>query len=268
MTQPFKICPQCQQRAEVSAAVCSSCGRKYRTTAPPVDQTQVFSGSAMQQMRPTQQPMPPPLPPQPPPVAITPYQQGQQQAVAMAMMCPLCSTPDIQKVSAIIETGTVVTQSSGVSVGAGHVFGGGPNFGTVGVSRGTSVGQSALVKMLMPPTKPLPPTNTAVIAVAVLVGIGLLVGMPTFSFLFDNPSPLIIVPILITVGLIGGAFWLWQSGQRDLQYKMQIYRGDVALWEAALQNWNLLFCCGRCGCVFHIHTRRVASPQEMYSLLN
>jgi hypothetical protein len=40
--QPFKICPQCQEPAAINAASCARCGRVYRTTALPMDQTQVI----------------------------------------------------------------------------------------------------------------------------------------------------------------------------------------------------------------------------------
>ena len=36
MTQPYKICPQCQHPAAMNASACVSCGRVYRTTAPPI----------------------------------------------------------------------------------------------------------------------------------------------------------------------------------------------------------------------------------------
>lgn len=42
MTQPYKICPQCQEPDSMDAASCIRCGRVYRTTAPPpIGQTQV-----------------------------------------------------------------------------------------------------------------------------------------------------------------------------------------------------------------------------------
>lgn len=42
MTQPYKICPNCQQPAQINAIGCARCGRPYRTTAPP-QPTQVFA---------------------------------------------------------------------------------------------------------------------------------------------------------------------------------------------------------------------------------
>jgi hypothetical protein len=44
MSQPFKVCPQCQTSSIISAALCASCGRIFQTTAPTGNQTQVFSG--------------------------------------------------------------------------------------------------------------------------------------------------------------------------------------------------------------------------------
>lgn len=44
MSGSYKVCPRCQTPAPADAAQCASCGRVYRTTAPPppVDQTQFF----------------------------------------------------------------------------------------------------------------------------------------------------------------------------------------------------------------------------------
>lgn len=219
--------------------------------------------------------MPPPLPPQPtqaiqpPPM---PFQQAPipmgQQAVAMALICPVCSTPDIQKVSAIVEGGTVVTQSRGVSVGAGHFLRNGPNFVTVSSSRGVSVGQSSLVQMLMPPAEPRMPTYTGGGSVAVLVAFAFLFGFNTLSAFVSHPSPGAIIGAAITVGFAVWAWWTWRKSSQDLQLRLHNYHASIPLWQTAIHNWNYLFCCSRCGCVFHIQTRQAAAPQDMYSLLN
>lgn len=47
MTQPFKVCPQCQQPAHIHAVLCGTCGRKFQSTAPLVNQTQVFSAGSI-----------------------------------------------------------------------------------------------------------------------------------------------------------------------------------------------------------------------------
>lgn len=46
MTQPYKICPQCQEPAAVAATQCARCGRIYRSTSP--QQTQVFANPPAQ----------------------------------------------------------------------------------------------------------------------------------------------------------------------------------------------------------------------------
>jgi TM2 domain-containing membrane protein YozV len=64
VTQPFKICPQCQEPAHIAAASCLRCGRLYRTTAPPpMQQTQVVQPPPAQYQQPYPPPYPPPLPP-------------------------------------------------------------------------------------------------------------------------------------------------------------------------------------------------------------
>ena len=77
MTQPFKICPQCQEAATMSAASCARCGRVYRTTAPPsMQQTQVIQPPQYQQP-----PYPPQYPPQAPPP--TPYSQSPPTGISV-----------------------------------------------------------------------------------------------------------------------------------------------------------------------------------------
>jgi hypothetical protein len=58
--QPYKLCPQCQQPAVLSAPSCGRCGQQYRTQFATPDQTQVV------------------IPPQHPPVAPVPYQPPAQ----------------------------------------------------------------------------------------------------------------------------------------------------------------------------------------------
>jgi len=79
MSQPFKICPQCQTSTDIHAQTCGGCGRQFRTqfaqstdqtvlgaaSPPPSYQPPVQSGAYPQ---PYQQPAPPVY--QPPPVYI------------------------------------------------------------------------------------------------------------------------------------------------------------------------------------------------------
>jgi len=41
MSQPYKICPQCQTPAALAAPSCSRCGRQYHTQFTPAPQTQM-----------------------------------------------------------------------------------------------------------------------------------------------------------------------------------------------------------------------------------
>ena len=53
MSQPFKICPQCQTPAALTDMVCAKCGRQYRTQfGPPAQQT--ISVAPLHQLPPTQ----------------------------------------------------------------------------------------------------------------------------------------------------------------------------------------------------------------------
>lgn len=45
MSQPYKICPRCQQPADLAAPSCVKCGRIYKTQfTPPEEKTQAFPG--------------------------------------------------------------------------------------------------------------------------------------------------------------------------------------------------------------------------------
>ena len=62
MTQPqsFKVCPQCHQPTALNAVLCATCGRRFQSTAPPINQTQVFTpGMVPPPTQPLYQPMPP-----------------------------------------------------------------------------------------------------------------------------------------------------------------------------------------------------------------
>src|SRR5579871_331354 len=58
MTQPYKLCPQCQQPAVLTQTVCKRCGHQFRTQFVPANPTQAIY--------PQQPPAPQPLPQQDP----------------------------------------------------------------------------------------------------------------------------------------------------------------------------------------------------------
>ena len=251
MVQPYKICPQCQQQAAMDASFCAQCGRPYHTQfVPPVGQTQAIY--------PNQATIPVPA------VHSIPVAH---QGIPSAMSCPACSCPDVQKVSLLVHSGTVVTNSSGVSVTGGHVFGGGPNFGMVGVTGGTSVGQSALVQMLSPPAEPKVPVNRSGCGIVVMVLFGLPFLLGGLVGLVGSGDGSAVVPLVMGLGLCGGAFFVWRSGTQEHDNRMRLYNAQYPAWMEAMERWNLLFCCGRCGCVFNVHDRRAAAPQQMQTLL-
>lgn len=80
MTQPqsFKVCPQCQQPTALNAVLCSTCGRRFQSTAPPVNQTQVFSSGPL----PTQ-----PIYPQPPAAPTVQQVGGPRDQVEWMSSC-------------------------------------------------------------------------------------------------------------------------------------------------------------------------------------
>ena len=94
MTQPFKICPQCQEPAAMNAAACARCGRVYRTTAPPpMQQTQVVLPPPPQYQQPYHPQAPPPTPySQSPPLGIS-VQPGYHSPMVAVLWGFLCCLP-------------------------------------------------------------------------------------------------------------------------------------------------------------------------------
>lgn len=77
--QPFKICPQCQQPTPINTILCPTCGRRFQSTAPPVNQTQVFTSGGIP---PTQ-----PLYPQTPFAPAPPQVGGPRDQVEWMSSC-------------------------------------------------------------------------------------------------------------------------------------------------------------------------------------
>lgn len=251
--QSYKVCPRCQTPAALDAPSCAQCGRQFRTQFVQHETTQVIGVTAPMQAA--------------PPVSqqLRPLAHASQPSV---LCCPACGYEQVQKVSAVVHAGTITTQSTGVSVGAGHVFGGGPNFGTVGISKNQSIGQSEMVKMLSAPSHPFHPKKNASgcpLAVMLFFGIPMLLG--GLISLFSNALQDAIPGIILGGGLCIGAFFVWRSGDVEYRRLLHIYHQSVPVWQYAIDRWNLLFYCTRCSVVFHAQDRTAASPQQMNSLL-
>lgn len=218
-------------------------------------------------------PAPPPMPieqtqsiptplPMDTPLETSPQYSPLPVSASLGLICPVCSASDVQKVSAFVHGGTIVTTSSSVALGGGNVVG-----GVLGVSSSTSVGQSELVRMLAAPQEPkLARYNTSGCLIGLLTLFGapfLLVGLASMA-----ATPAVAgISLLIGLGMCGGAFAMWRSGEKDLQERTRQYHLLFHQWLEVMQQWEMLFYCGRCGCVFHIQTRQASPPQEMYRLL-
>ncbi len=55
--QSYKVCPQCQTPADLSAMVCTNCGREYNTQAPSAPNQTVFMQGGAPQYQPSQMPI-------------------------------------------------------------------------------------------------------------------------------------------------------------------------------------------------------------------
>lgn len=189
-----------------------------------------------------------------------------QAIVSSGMMCPVCASGDVQKVSSLVHGGTILTQTTGASLGAGHIFGG-PGFGMVGLSGSSSVGRSELVAMLAPPPEPIVPKNTTapVLGVCAFFGVPfLLLALPD---VFGPDPSKALFPLGVAAIMALVAFLYWQNGERNRDDAMRLYNLAYPDWLLAMDKWEMLFFCGRCGCVFHLRNRHTASPREMYRLL-
>lgn len=250
MPEPVKVCPQCQKPSALNSAACTHCGRAFRTTAPAMVPTQPIPSAS----------------------GVRSDHAAMQHNIASALICPACAFHDTQKVSAIVQSGTVITETAGTTVGVGYMYGAG-DFMAIGEMRSTSLGQSGLAMLLAPPARPLMPADTSNLTVNSLGIFAALTGL--FSLLLfaskgENPSlpSLAVAAALLALALGLAAWWAWRNAQRDLKAGWESYHLQAAVWQSSMQNWERLCFCPRCGCVFDPQTRRYARAQEMHTLIS
>jgi hypothetical protein len=111
VTQPYKICPDCNEPAAVSSASCLRCGRVYRTTAPAL--THVFHAA-------------PHLPVAPSRKAST-FPQflnwcGKWGAVAWSVFCVYGVYAGMSAVAEQTAHSTRMQNVSGLATGVGMIF--------------------------------------------------------------------------------------------------------------------------------------------------
>lgn len=235
MTQPYKLCPQCQQSAELNAQACARCGRVFRTRfTPSPDQTQVVN---------------------PAPAYASKF--------VSVLTCVGCGNHATTKVSALVNSGQWSADTTGVSLGAGHVFGG-PNFATVGVNTSNTQGASDLARMLAAPGEPKRDHSPACLvgcgAPIALLGCGML--LTSASSGQDVLAVVLLAIVLIAVGC--GVLALAFRGHKSAFAR---YNEDYNSWRRQMAAWQNLSYCSRCDRVFNPQTKQIAEPRNYMNRL-
>ena len=238
-TPNFKVCPACGQRLALTMTACGRC----------------------KAIQPTQQAPAVPIPVQP-----------VYSAVPLIVPCPVCHHEDVQKVSAIVQSGSWSSSSQSIGVGGGHVFGG-PDFATVTSTSTKGQGASILAQALAPP--PAPRTQSTMVG---CLGLGCLLPLGGFCLLAflgslttppgaTNASGSSAVSLVMGVLFAGGGLALFWHSSQESKRLAALNEIDRTRWQQAMQVWNTLLYCQRCDSVYIPHTGRAAPSAQMRQLL-
>lgn len=191
------------------------------------------------------------------------------------LTCPQCyRVEQVQKVTAVVDSGTSHGMYSGTTTGVGYTFGGGVS---VAQGRTTISGttQTALSQQLTPPKKPSYGASEVVgIGGTLLFGFigfySFINGLGSASSCSYDPSQcsglsaVIAGPLicLLLVGLvIFGAIRMHASEKRKAAV-------EIPRWQRAMARWEQLFYCHRCGGVFLPGERFLVPLGRMLDYLN
>lgn len=186
-------------------------------------------------------------------------------ASAAAFGCIVCGNPGVQKISALFRAGTWSAESTGVSVGYGHVSTG-QNFTTLETAASSTHGSTHLARLLAPPARPslrTGPTIWAWTLTWLIAVIGILVWVPSISDPSNQGSQwravVTIFGITILVCLLLSAVTLPRAFQER--------RANLIRWQHQVRCWDQLFYCGRCDHVYNPQSRQAAAAHSMGYLL-
>src|SRR5579871_6794182 len=237
MAPRYKQCPRCQNIVEADDPHCPKCGHQFRTQFAPSDEpTQIVTPPPRQEASPPMQQMGiPPVPPTGP--LLDPN----------LFTCVVCGNPNVQKVSAIWQTGSWASVSAGMSYSYGH-FSGGGSLNTVGVSSVHHAGATQLARNLAPPA---PPRQNG-LAVGCLGIIAVFFGFWGVGFFLLGLAEIgFMVVAVILFSIMGVAIAaIPRQGRQDSER----FAYDTLYYNRALYHWERLCYCSRCDCVYHIET--------------
>ena len=236
MTQPYKVCPQCNIPAALDARTCTHCGRAYRTQfAPPAQQTQVFR-----------------------PVAAGPLPSSVAAPVAHSVprafgfVCTFCGNEQVQKVSSIVQSG----QWSGVTeiqtVGYATDFQGD---GMMMYGGGTAVqqGSTHLAALLSPPAAPpfFPPEEIRTRNLFAGMTVGCALG--ALCFLQGEGGANVAALFFLIVGAVCACIAIHATLKCPEALAQAEYFHDqrIAAHQQRLERWGMLWYCPRCNHVYH-----------------
>lgn len=243
-SQPFKTCPNCQQRLALHMTHCGRCGVAQGVpTAPRA--AAAFPPQAVSMPVPSATPLP---------------------AVPLIIPCVTCSNADVQKVTAIYQSGSWTSSSNSLSVGGGHVWGG-PNFTTVGTTSTKGQGVTGIAALLAPPVLPQPSTSClAPASIGCMVPFGALLGFGFMSTLSDKDGPNF-APLIFALLCIGGGLTIFFSETKNDKIRRSEHLQHEAQWRQAMALWETLLYCARCDSVYLPHTRHAAPSRQMHGLI-
>lgn len=253
MSNPKGHCLKCNTENEYSNIICDACGARLPWAAA-VTQAQQVPAKTAPLLPPLKVSLPPGLLPS---FAPTPKTQtlsapqnmsGINTTHAMPMSsvdpfnCIVCQNPNVQKVSALYQSGNWQTTSNTVMVGGGHMFGGN-NFATLsGGVTGTS-GATQLAQFLAPPV--CPKLYTTENWVRFFVG-GALAALLTFG---------LAIPFFAIAGLF-------------MASKQSAAQQQLAVFNRQMPRWTRLYYCSKCDNIYDPMTRQATHPSDMRNFLN
>lgn len=259
-------CPRCQKLKRTEKS-CSQCG-----TVNPID-----SQVCRKCKHPFQPQMAVPAPPQTafstPPLQVAPSPSDQSRTGSTLqnqspspitrpltdemLACQMCGNTAGEKLTAICRSGTWTTQSRGYMGGMGN-DGYGHSIMVGGSTASSSLGQTALANLLLPPRCPsFHPSRVGSILIPI---VGFLISLILYS-----AGPMIATSAALVTSVIW--YFVLMSEGRAAALGQARLRFDYPRWERAIQTWNRLFYCSRCDHVYDPQAGKAAPPNAMNTLL-
>lgn len=195
-------------------------------------------------------------PPVPPPSGLAPVLA--QPFTADMLACVICGNQNVQKVSAICQSGSWSTNSRGYSTGFA-TDGQGNAITISGTTSSFSQGQTTLASRLSPPFRPVFRASWTGSVLTPLLGYFLTL------CIFGGLGPWAATAVVVVTTAIWGV--VLKSETEGVASAWGRYRGQYALWEHMIKVWDRTFYCQRCDHVYDPNTRRATGLPDMPHLL-